>query len=669
MLNAHLHQIGLAFGLVSFIFLLYRDAGDLSINARSVLMFVITFHTEELYNFQNIERATVPLEGQGLTVVAGKNGAGKSTILLDGIVWILFGVSLRYKAQGTMYGEAPGNKVMRRGCKSCLGTLTIGVDGQEYLAARGRGRDDYADGLSLFHINEAGQREDLSLGKTRDTQQILNALIGMGPKAFCHSVILTSDILNFPQMPDGKKKEIMDELLGLSALNVGLEATRKAIVNLTAQRSEAASRASALTDVIDSLKQQSEDAQLNANEFEQDRSARLAECQSFLDAIAPQRKALVKRQTVLQEQHKQAKLEIVKLTRFIDDAQQICSTERAVIEDAKSHLAGQAGGIQAQINAIVEWRQQIDDITEPECPVCCAPMDNHPRLPTIKLERGARLSVLESDLRQINAQKLTLAVQDKNLKESEEYMRSEQMKLRNLQKASDNLRDSLSQTTSDISGLKRSEEFTIEKLDSIKAERNVYTEMVAAHSQQLVEKAAKAELAAADVERLDVELADEQILLEAFGSKGVKLSLLNGAIPFLNNEARRIQQMLGTEMSVTFRIRGDGESFAGSLMTDVQNPRGAESYEGDSTGEKSRIDVIIMFSILALIGSRGQKSVAQSCFDESFEFLDQDGQKAVSTILRDIADRKSSVFVVSHHPMDLQADHRWIVDNGHVTFN
>ncbi len=143
-------------------------------------------------------------------------------------------------------------------------------------------------------------------------------------------------------------------------------------------------------------------------------------------------------------------------------------------------------------------------------------------------------------------------------------------------------------------------------------------------------------------------------------------ALLNDVIPFLNLEAERIRQLIQTPISIRFRIRSSEETFAGNLEVAVDNPEGAESYEGDSGGEKGRVDLMILFSLLALASSRGRKSVAQSFFDEAFEKQDQLGQRAVAALLRDTASQKSSVFVLSHSPLMLQADQEWRVAKGGV---
>jgi DNA repair exonuclease SbcCD ATPase subunit len=161
-------------------------------------------------------------------------------------------------------------------------------------------------------------------------------------------------------------------------------------------------------------------------------------------------------------------------------------------------------------------------------------------------------------------------------------------------------------------------------------------------------------------------LEDEKILDSCFGPKGAKLLLLDMVVPSLNSEALRLCDFLKTALNVTFNVRTDEQSYAGAFEVNVDNPTGAPDYRGDSSGERRRVDLIILFALLRLAGTRGAKSYNQAIFDEPFENLDESGQDSVLNLLADEAEKKSSTFVITHSAFNLagSASKVWTVRKG-----
>lgn len=96
-------------------------------------MKTIQFRTLTLENFKGTRNATYDFSGHRITVVCGRNGAGKSTIA-DGIFWVLFGTDHVGNAKfGLKTRDAEGNE-MRELPHSV--ELTITVDGEETTLRR-----------------------------------------------------------------------------------------------------------------------------------------------------------------------------------------------------------------------------------------------------------------------------------------------------------------------------------------------------------------------------------------------------------------------------------------------------------------------------------------------------------------------------------------------------
>jgi DNA repair exonuclease SbcCD ATPase subunit len=71
---------------------------------------MVTLERLRLENFLNVAEADVPLRDQGLVLIVGENGSGKSAIFTEGPLYGLYGESFRY-------GPKPGRDVIRTGAK------------------------------------------------------------------------------------------------------------------------------------------------------------------------------------------------------------------------------------------------------------------------------------------------------------------------------------------------------------------------------------------------------------------------------------------------------------------------------------------------------------------------------------------------------------------------
>ena len=67
------------------------------------------------------------LDGQGLVLVIGDNGAGKSALLIESILWALFGETIREKVNPSEWkaDKIINRKALKRGC---FVELEIGFD-------------------------------------------------------------------------------------------------------------------------------------------------------------------------------------------------------------------------------------------------------------------------------------------------------------------------------------------------------------------------------------------------------------------------------------------------------------------------------------------------------------------------------------------------------------
>lgn len=123
-----------------------------------------------LENFGSYETLDFDFQNQGLTLIQGSTGSGKST-LMDAIPWILFGKT----AKGGAVDEIltwPGDKEVR-------GVLILEVNDTRYRIFRSRGKSSHQNDLH-YRIGTGDDYNGMIRGKDlTDTQKKVNALLGL----------------------------------------------------------------------------------------------------------------------------------------------------------------------------------------------------------------------------------------------------------------------------------------------------------------------------------------------------------------------------------------------------------------------------------------------------------------------------------------------------------
>lgn len=197
------------------------------------------FQSAEYRNFGPIKGAEISLADRGLVLVQGdnkvsssadSNGSGKSC-LLEGIVWCLFGKTIRYELNGEKTGDRMINKYEG---KDSVVAISF-VDGtQLYTVIRYRkskkGNPTIAGGFEvplgtglMFYVGS----KDLTLGSVAETESLINDTIGLDFSSFVQSVYFDGhNIPAFPTLTDREIKAIFEKVLSLESLQKAGEVVR-----------------------------------------------------------------------------------------------------------------------------------------------------------------------------------------------------------------------------------------------------------------------------------------------------------------------------------------------------------------------------------------------------------------------------------------------------------
>ena len=186
-----------------------------------------------LRNFLSVGSVTqaVDLDNQELTLILGdnldlggdgaRNGTGKTT-LIQAVSYALYGVPLN--------NIKANNLINRTNGKGMLVTLDFEANGVEYRIERGR----KPNGMKFF-INGTEEEDNEAQGENKETQKLIEDLLGMSSVMFRNIVALNTYSQPFLSMTQGQQRDIIEQLLGITLLS---EKAEKIKIKIKANKEE-----------------------------------------------------------------------------------------------------------------------------------------------------------------------------------------------------------------------------------------------------------------------------------------------------------------------------------------------------------------------------------------------------------------------------------------------
>jgi DNA repair exonuclease SbcCD ATPase subunit len=160
----------------------------------------------------------VDLERNGITLVLGenldlggngsRNGVGK-TSLVNAISYALYGQAISNIKRENLINKING--------KNMTVSINFEVNGHNYRIERGRKPTFFKFIVDDEHVNS--QDTDESQGESKETQAVIDNLLGMSHTLFKHIVALNTYTEPFLNLGAAKQREIIEELLGITQLS------------------------------------------------------------------------------------------------------------------------------------------------------------------------------------------------------------------------------------------------------------------------------------------------------------------------------------------------------------------------------------------------------------------------------------------------------------------
>ena len=281
----------------------------------------------ELQNFISYKKLRFDFSKNGLYLITGETGSGKSAIF-EGILWCLFGRTVKKVKMEELINENEE--------KNCFVKLSFEKKNVTYKVVRYRSHDEYGDELKLYIDKKEYQ------GK--DTQNKIESIIGLTDKLFIISNLITNDessnILNIQR---AKRIDIFEEIFGLSGLDAYEKKVLEGIKNTNNQI------AANLNKLIE-LKTKQEVTQSSIDDYLKNKKVRITEIKNEIKELEEERDSIDKKdkekilatyKLITQKEEEKEKLEeklgehVNEMTNISNNIQRFIEEESTIMYDSK----------------------------------------------------------------------------------------------------------------------------------------------------------------------------------------------------------------------------------------------------------------------------------------------------------------------------------------------
>lgn len=588
-------------------------------------------------NFLAINDAEIPLENQGLILIEGENksddkfesnGAGKSSLVSEPIRWVLYNKISKGGGSDDVVNDKVG--------KDTEVTL-IGRDGDDrYEISRYRKHSKYANKV-LVYRNGVNITEKSNAG----TDALIEQIVGVSHLTFINSILFAQGegIGSFASLTDSKKKEILDSVLKLDVYSTAQQIAKDAV--------------SATEKKIDDKKKEKEKLQWELSQVDVLEQNDKENYESTKNNIINGRKQLELAVKALNdypaanfgfiEKDRDRKVELEKQLAEVSNIDMSKEEDNvAKVQDILQKFSNKDKELTMQKNNLLKNYKSLD--TTDTCPVCGSAMDiTH--VTTEQNNIKTEVSKIMAALKQLEQKGQPYVALMSKASAALDAKRKEQREVVNvvndIQRQISDIDKRVRDYEHQLQMLKNNKDAVVSRLEMLQetpepkprtAERKKWSDAIAKVDKEIIE--------------LEKEKLEDEDVVKVFSNDGVKSHVLDLITPELNKKGNEfLKRLAGENMELKFTTRTQKKDKTYSDKFDVQvtNRVGGKNYKLASGGEKKRADLAISLAIHDLVAHYTNFVVA----DEFFDALDEKGIESSIDVLRDIADKVGTVFVIT----------------------
>lgn len=613
-------------------------------------------------NFLTIGNAEINLKERGLVLIQGankddssadSNGAGKSSIA-DAICWALYGVTAR--------GVSSDAVVNKSAKKDCWVELHFEDAGEKYVIVRHR-KDTTNKNATFVHKRNAPGfvPTDLHKGTEKETQEVINALVGCSLDVFQAAVYAGQEKMpDLPAMTDKHLKLMIEEAAGTEVLakahtiarerlSVTMRAHSAILANLTNYASQHVATVGKLAD--ETVKHADFEAQRKPQAKAQlamtiPLNAKLIELGGKIDAEE------------LKDRGKEILSISMRFSALKGERDELDKLEKAA-STAERDLAGIEARAriakQAHTDAVEELRT-VEDKVGKACGECGKEYCAHD-VEAVKRLREEDVVAAAINLREIADEYKTLRALAKDARERATTFKASMTDVSAMAARQKVLQDELAQ----VEVLKKEKaalETAVENAKSAAGvwlkKDNPYTASVALLEKTL--KEVQGHITVTEAAKLEseekIQLLEDAV--KVYGPAGVRAHILDLVTPYLNERTSHYLSSLADDNihavwnTLTTNAKGELKE---KFNIEVKNDVGAESFEGLSGGEKRKVRLACAMALQDMVASRASKPINIFIADEVDHALDESGLERLMTVLNEKAKERGTVLVISHNSL------------------
>lgn len=540
---------------------------------------MIVFKKLKVKNFLSFGNndTEIDLENYKLNLVTGSNGAGKSSLLVEGLTYALFGQPFRDIKKGQLINFIND--------KNSVVELEFSISSDEYKIIRGQKPNI----LQLFKNDELIPES----ASVKDFQEYIQSeVLRMSLASFKQLVVLgTANFIPFMQLSSANRRKLVDDLLDVSIftkmdqLNKGSikeinQQMNENLIKLNSLKSELTAYTLLLKEKNNSVfsdKEQLEQKLIEKKIFAKELLSKINELKVKVEALTN----LIKANDVVETIKKLDNVSSVLTNRIAVNTQKIQETcekdfclscQQKISEEQRSFIIK---GIQLEIDNDTNKSNQIQDKLN-------SIMDEL----KIHKERQTELSDHNLKLVELNT-KFSTAIQE--VKQLTEELNKETV-------VDSSVQDKINELNASISDLELSQQ-------------NWFNEKYL-----------------------------RTVLSTLLVDSGIKATVIKKFVPVINKKINMYLKLLGADYMFLLdnefneQIRGAG--------------REKSSYFSFSQGEKSRVDLAIMFTWRDIASIISGTNINLLVLDEVFDSaIDSSGVSGLKSVLDSL---DSNVYIISH---------------------
>ena len=547
---------------------------------------MIVFHTIRWRNFLSTgdKFTEIQLDRSPSTLIVGHNGAGKST-LLDALSFALFGKPHRNINKPQLVNSING--------KNCVVEVEFTIGSHAFKIVRGLKP-------GVFEIYQNGHMINQSAA-TKDYQLYLEKnILKLNHKSFHQIVVLgASSFIPFMQLPSGHRREVIEDLLDINIF------TKMNVV---------------LKEKVSSLKE----------EF----NTVTHKLETVAEKIVLQKKFIKELEDMNDRSTDLVIQEIDSLNTEIERLQAECVSINDSIDVNESELETKSNQLvskREKMNSYIDqFKQQAKTLVKE-----AKFYDEHSHCPTCDQD-------ISDELKQKKIQEATTKA--KELKSAIDKATDENVVINNSLtdigyhlKA---IREKQTKVSSNLSAIAQ-----IQK--HVDAKNKQIAELYTSDNSELV--TAKVDLTTLEQEKTSIGERRLSVLesrtyydacYEMLKDTGIKTKIIKQYLPVMNTLINKYLQVL--DFFVQFQL---DENFDETIRSRY---RDEFTYSSFSEGEKSRLDLALLFTWRQIAKMKNSTATNLVILDETFDSsLDQDGTDNLLKILGTLPD-DTNIFIISH---------------------